>query len=122
MEDLGSDDEEETEEEAEGLVKTPRKRRSPPVETPESTPPAPQKKRVKFPEGVGGVDYVEVTHFSPADAQGVSIDDIPPAGAQEGTADDSPPAGAQGGDADDIPPAGAHGGSEDKTPEKEFEA
>ena len=97
MENLESDEEVE---EAEGLLKTPRKKRSP-VGTPESTSSAPKKKRVKFSKGGAGSLYVEVSDFPPAGAQGGSTD-FPPAAAQGGVVD-IPPAVAQGG-GDDIPP------------------
>ena len=90
MEDLESDEEVE---EVEGLLKTPRKKR-PSAGTPESTPSAPKKKRVKFSKGVADSTYVEVSDFPPASAQG-DVADIPPAAAQGG-ADDIPPATAQG--------------------------
>ena len=76
MENLGSDEEEE-EAEAEGLARTPRKRSSPPAETPESTPPAPKKKRVKFSDAAGAGDYVEVSDSPLAGARGDVADDTP---------------------------------------------
>jgi len=61
VENLESDEEVE---EAEGLLKTPRKKR-PSAGTPESTPSAPKKKRVKFSTGVADSTYVEVSDFPP---------------------------------------------------------
>ena len=77
VEDLGSGDEEE----AEGLVRTPRLKRSAPAETSKATPHAPKKKHVKFTGEAGGAhapDYVEVTYTPSAAAEAVRTFDLEP--------------------------------------------